>query len=348
MENLRYWPYAFRQYVRSRAFAVTMLAMTMMSILLWISASTNVVYIRDGEDLQLVYTMLEDPKEILAERGIVTMAYDDVDFTGFLPNTIPEIQITRAFDISLTADGTTKNLKVTGGTVGDVLRENGIDYDENDILSHPPGMYVAPGDALSYQEVVLVTRTEREVIPHETEYRGSSLLSKGRSRTIQAGKDGERELTYVQTLVDGEVTREVLESNIVLEPPKEAVVLKGSKDAVSPLNFGVATDENGVPLEYSRKLTDQVATGYYAGNGAWGASGLDLFYGYVAVNPEEIPYGSRLYIATPDNSFVYGYAIAADTGIGLMNDIIDVDLYYETYTESLLNGRRMVDIYVLD
>ena len=67
-----------------------------------------------------------------------------------------------------------------------------------------------------------------------------------------------------------------------------------------------------------------------------------------SVNPNKIPYGSKLYIATTDNRFVYGCAIAADTGIGLMANVVDVDLFYETYEESVLNGRRIVDIYVLE
>ena len=37
-----------------------------------------------------------------------------------------------------------------------------------------------------------------------------------------------------------------------------------------------------------------------------------------------------------------------DTGMGLMQNIIDIDLYYESYLESALNGRRIVDIYVLE
>ena len=74
---------------------------------------------------------------------------------------------------------------------------------------------------------------------------------------------------------------------------------------------------------------------------------MTLSYGYVAVDPTEIPFGSKLYFTSSDGSFVYGYAIAADTGTGLLNDVIDVDLFYETYTESCLNGRRTVDIYVL-
>ena len=79
-----------------------------------------------------------------------------------------------------------------------------------------------------------------------------------------------------------------------------------------------------------------------------GASGQGLSAGYVAVHPGEIPYGTRMYITSADNSFVYGFAIAADTGLGLLGDVIDVDLYYDTYLESCLNGKRNVNIYLLD
>ena len=70
--------------------------------------------------------------------------------------------------------------------------------------------------------------------------------------------------------------------------------------------------------------------------------------GHVAVNPNEIPYGSKLYITSANNHFVYGYAIAADTGTGLLADIVDIDLFYDTYAESVLNGRGIVNIYVLE
>ena len=114
------------------------------------------------------------------------------------------------------------------------------------------------------------------------------------------------------------------------------------------MDFDLNVDENGKPLEYARLLENQIATGYSARPGASTASGRAARAGHVAVNPEEIPYGSRLYIVSKDNSFVYGCAIAADTGIGLLNDVVDVDLFYDTYQESVLNGRRIVDIYVLE
>ena len=68
----------------------------------------------------------------------------------------------------------------------------------------------------------------------------------------------------------------------------------------------------------------------------------------MAVNPNEIPYNTKLYIASPDGSFVYGYAIASDTGTALMEGLIGVDLFYDTYMESALNGVKYVNIYILE
>ena len=117
-------------------------------------------------------------------------------------------------------------------------------------------------------------------------------------------------------------------------------------------------DENGVPLGYTQVLTGQKATGYSARDGAYGAAVYssarshpdvgECVAGTVAVNPNVIPYGTRMYIRTPDGKFVYGYAIANDTGTGMMQGVVSVDLFYDTYTESLLNSVRYVDIYILD
>lgn len=58
----------------------------------------------------------------------------------------------------------------------------------------------------------------------------------------------------------------------------------------------------------------------------------------MAVDPDVIPYGTLLYITSTDGSFVYGYAVATDTGIAVQDGRILVDLFYETYAESVING----------
>ena len=89
------------------------------------------------------------------------------------------------------------------------------------------------------------------------------------------------------------------------------------------------------------------ATGYYSRTGK-GSSGLGLGYGTVAVDPDVIPYGTKLYITSTDGKFVYGYAVATDTGIAVQKGQILVDLFYETYAESVINGAIQVNVYVVD
>lgn len=192
---------------------------------------------------------------------------------------------------------------------------------------------------------------QEEILEHPVEERLSSLLRPGQQQVLWYGADGKQKVVYEQKIVDGEVQEQKVVSQTVLQEPIAEIRLVGASGvqaAISPLDFGIELDEQGVPVQYSKVLTNQVATGYSAGQGAWGASGQTLSAGYVAVHPGEIPYGTKMYITSPDNSFVYGFAIAADTGTALLGDIIDVDLYYDSYLESCLNGRRNVNIYILD
>ena len=68
------------------------------------------------------------------------------------------------------------------------------------------------------------------------------------------------------------------------------------------------------------------------------ASGLPVGPGIVAVDPNVIPLGTRLYIPG------YGKGIAADIGGGIKGKIID--LWYATYAECAKWGRRTVTITV--
>ena len=106
-----------------------------------------------------------------------------------------------------------------------------------------------------------------------------------------------------------------------------------------------ADGTTNAPTSYSKVLTGK-ATGYYSRTGK-GSSGLGLGYGTVAVDPDVIPYGTKLYITSTDGKFVYGYAVATDTGIAVQKGQILVDLFYETYAESVINGAIQVNVYVV-
>lgn len=64
--------------------------------------------------------------------------------------------------------------------------------------------------------------------------------------------------------------------------------------------------------------------------------------GTIAVNPKQIPYGTRLYVEG------YGYGVAEDTGAFRHTDRFQIDLFMDTVKECLRWGRkRNVKVFVL-
>ena len=196
--------------------------------------------------------------------------------------------------------------------------------------------------------VTYTENTARETVPYETEYLDETAESTGKYShevLVQAGQDGLVDVTYRQKYVDGGYSgTEVVDTQVVTEMIPE-IYRKYNSDAVSPLQApeGI-TVENNVPSSYS-KMYSMKATGYYSARGR-GASGLGLYYGTFACDPTLIPYGTKVYITSADGKFVYGWAIATDTGAFVQSNRMQVDLFYETYAESVANGVKYVNVYV--
>ncbi len=315
----------------------------------YLSQEMKLIEIQDGEEVKTVFSIGENNlEEIIVREGILMAANDTLEFTHISDNRT-EVVINRSFPVTVSADGVTSHHNVTADmTVGDLIASEGIYLDSDDRINLPESFYLSSGDNVIVERVEYVTVTEAEEVPHKTEYSSSSLLSNGRSKVIYEGKEGEDSVTYEECYIDGELySKDELSRERTLEPVTEKI-LTGDDSPVSDLDFGVPLDENGIPLQYTRVLENQICTAYSAPVPKnRGAGGYDLFYGYVAVRADEIPYGTKMYIASPDGSYIYGYAIAADTGVGLMQNIIDVDVFYETYLESVYHGRKYVNIYIL-
>lgn len=74
-------------------------------------------------------------------------------------------------------------------------------------------------------------------------------------------------------------------------------------------------------------------------NDGYSAVGLPAGYGLVAVDPQVIPLGTRLYVEG------YGYAIAADVGGGINGR--QIDLCFNTHQNALRFGRQWVKVHIL-
>ena len=291
----------------------------------------------DGEDV------------LLDQAGLPPLGADDAVVWSQTPDG-ERMQVLRAYTVDVTADGETRQIVTTGATSAELLAQLGITYDDNDILTPAADEIVPEGTALTLQRVEYQEYTEDVVIPAEVEEIPSSLFYRSQDDvlTLQEGSDGLDTVTWRDIYIDGQWSEKVeIDRQTQVEMVPEIIKTYGEDVPVSCYTGPEVVA--GVPVEgVVETYTGQRSTGYSASATAKGASGRRLIYGSVAVNPSVIPYGTLLYITSDDGSFVYGYAYAADTGTAMMTGHAFIDLYYETYAESVENAVIPVTVYVID
>lgn len=314
--------------------------------LFFITRSVNIVHVSDSDGAsRLVITRNTEPDVLMDLAGIRAEEGDRVYYTAYNGD-LAALSIQRAFEVTVAADGEALPVRMTEGTVESALARAGVVLGEHDYTE--PGLTAAleEGDTVTVHRVVYQDTVEYEAIPYETEYVTTSLFFRKRSRTmtLQQGQEGEKAITSRERWVDGELESSQVVDVTVTREPRNTVIK--SYGAGAPVSSRTGPDGTTNPPSSYRAVYTGRATGYSASRGR-GASGLGLGYGTVAVDPNLIPYGTLLYIASTDGRFVYGYAIATDTGTSLQNGTALVDLFYGTYEEALLNGVIEVNVYVV-
>lgn len=260
------------------------------------------------------------------------------------------MQVLRAYTVPVTADGQTRDVITTGATAAELLAQLGLTYDDNDILTPAADETVTEGSSLTLQRVEYVDYTEDVVIPSQRQEVPTSLFYRDHDETmmLQEGSDGLDTVTWRDVYIDGTWT-EKQELDRVTQVGMVPTVVKVYGEQAPVSAFVGPEIVDGVPSEgVVETYTGQRSTGYSASSTAKGASGQRLTYGTVAVNPNIIPYGTLMYITSDDGSFVYGYAYAADTGTAMMEGHAFVDLYYQTYQESVESAVVPVTVYIID
>ena len=258
-----------------------------------------------------------------------------------------DILIFDAKKISITADGKTQDVLVPYGRVGESLPLAGVRLSQEDVLSVKRDAKVEDISELTKHRVTYKKVTVNKAVPLESKTSNSEDVELGESKLKTKGVDGEKLVTKKIKYIDGKKDSEKVVSEKVTKAPVDEVTLVGTSGAANADGAGSFTDENGVKVNYSYKLTGS-GTAYTAPAGALTATGAEVYEGGVAVNPELIPYGSKLYIETTDGSFSYGYATAVDTGGALMDGSAIVDLFYFSLDDCYSFGRRDVNVYVIE
>jgi len=266
-----------------------------------------------------------------------------------------EVVVSRAFDVELRDYGKDYNLTLTEGTVADAMERCGLTLRGEDFVE--PAMYTTlePGMTIHVSRVEWRERRAILAIDFEREIKKSATMDLGMEKVEQKGEKGEKETLFTDKYINGaRVDSVVLQETILKQPVMEiktvgtrvAKLVAGAKpiSTLTPPAGLVIVD--GKPTRYKSTATG-VAKAYHGGAGV--ASGLGAPRpGYVAVNPKQFPYGTQLWIVSNDGKYVYGYAIAADTGGFVATNGCMIDLYMPNLDMCYSWGARGVTVYVLD
>ena len=309
-------------------------------------------------------------KEAIESAGItlsgaetVTPSLDTVVTKGM------SIEIVADNYVVLTVDGETSEIATKAKTVGEFLKETGVKLSKDDILSVSESDEIYDGIEITIKRVEYKEEVRTEYIDYDFVTEETDDMYLGVTSIERYGEEGEKEVTYKCKYVDGELEDEEIVKEKVVKEPVDQLELVGtyvepeyeepeydydydydydddSSYAPPSGDSGTFTDHNGNKVSYINVLTGS-ATAYYAAEGSHTATGVPVYVGGVAVNPDIIPYGTQLYIVSSDGAMVYGYATAVDTGGALMSGEALVDVFYPTYEDCVNWGRRNVTVYIL-
>jgi len=212
-----------------------------------------------------------------------------------------------------------------------------LEQKANAVLAYEQALIVAQ----KANEPVVVTETVEVSVPFTQSYKANSNLEFGQERIAVNSENGTRVEIYEVVYKEGVMQEKNLVSTETVKQPVNQVVEVG--------NGGVTLASRGDETRYSQVLT-MTATGYdpcilcCGKDNAITATGMKAAKGVVAVDPKVIPLGSKVYVETADGSYVYGTAIAADTGGAIKG--MKIDLCFNSHQEALNFGRRTVKVYV--
>lgn len=311
-------------------------AIILLTALLFISSfavyflfEKNIEIIIDGKS-RYVLTRDCSVERVLAAEGITIGANDKV-LPAFGGRVLDggTIQITRAVEMTIRADGEEIRISHIPATTREILAAADVSLGEKDLVNMELEAIVTGEEPIVVSRVTTRVASFTQPIDYQVERIPDETLEKGISKVITPGRDGREQLTVEVSYADGKEIQRVELASSVLEEPVNQVIAMGTLTQAS---------RGGRAFEFNEAMVVEATAYTYTGNRT--ATGTNPKVGTIAVDPRVIPLGSRVYVEG------YGFATAEDTGGAIKGNIIDVFLETEHACRSW--GRKQVKIYMLD
>lgn len=259
------------------------------------------------------------------------------------------ILIARRAKIFIDVDGQKYESTVSKMTVQKALETMGISISQDDIVNVNLNESVYDGMKIIINRVKYETIVKSEAIAKNVVTKTSDLLNEGTTKVTTKGKDGLKEIKVKQTIKDGEIINSEIISSKVKVSPIDEIVIKGTKklESKSTKKSSNNTKNTNSSNQNAKKVIYGSATAYTASKGAKTSTGRSPISGHtVAVNPNVIPYGSRILVETTDGSYKKEF-VAEDTGGALRRGSAVVDIYMDSTSSCRAFGRKNVKVSII-
>lgn len=335
--------------VRFVGLGAVLLALGTGTVLLNRQMAAETTYcITDGSRVVIHTTAARDAETVLEEAG-VTLGEAD---TYTLEPTADTISVNRGMSVTVEHHGQRIETVSWGEQVWQLLERLDIDWGERDRISAPLDAQVYDGMVLKVELETQEIRSHTAVLPYETAFCLDPTMAAGEQRVLTQGRNGRVCRTVLVTSINGqEESREVFAEEVTVQPVTGVVAVGTGQLVAEPENSsapviggGLIRLPTGEVLTYSHEITS-LATAYC--DKGLTATGTQARVGAIAVDPECIPYGTRMFIVSLDGEYVYGIATAEDCGSKEFIYDTRIDLHFDTYKECRQFGARWCKVYFL-
>lgn len=195
----------------------------------------NTVYIKYDEIITDYNVYADTVAEVFAEIGISTENCQiDYSLSAPVENGMI-INVAGAKTVILNADSTSSTISAIGSTVADVISFAGISLDGDDYVEPALDTAIEDGMEITVYRVTVKTETRKETIKFSTETKQNSDMDTGTSEIEVAGQNGEKQVEYRVTYINGrEASKEELSSTVTKEPVTEVKVVGTKQGSVEP------------------------------------------------------------------------------------------------------------------
>lgn len=316
---------------RRKILLITALVFTFLLVTGFAWAHKNVNIVVDGSNIS-VSTLYSKPEAVLKQAGVVLADNDEYRLSTAKLQNGTTIEVFRAVPVTITYQGREQTIVTGKPTVGELAQSLGL---------LKPNIQLVPGEATRIQaglNIKAIIMTEKLVERQQEEpfqiiRQPSATMEKGVEEVAEEGQNGIKTVTIKLHFEDDNQVSEEVVSQVVTVQPKPQILNVGTRDTVNTSRGA----------QRFRRVEWMEATAYLPTDGsAHGvtATGIPARHGIVAVDPDVIPLGSRVFIPG------YGLALAADTGGAIRGN--KIDLCMESYSEAWRFGRRTVKVYILE